>query len=184
MFRRIIQIAILLTLACAPAVAQRGPGGGGPPGGGGMGPGGPGGGMGGGLRPEFGRMPPRPDFGGGVATAPSAPALAPPGRWWNDRHVSKSLNLRDDQQRKMDDIFNANKSQLVGALNNLRSEEQRLMSMPAADLNDETKVFAAIDRVAQARAELAKQNAHVLLQMRKELDPDQLAKLDHEIGAR
>jgi hypothetical protein len=49
-------------------------------------------------------------------------------------------------------------------------------------LQDETKVFAAIDRVSQARADLEKANVHLLLQIRQQLDPSQLEQLDREIA--
>ena len=55
--------------------------------------------------------------------------------------------------------------------------------MSTSELSDESKIFASIDRVAQARAELEKANAHILLQIRKELDASQLAALDREIAS-
>ncbi|MFC6646823.1 hypothetical protein ACFQBQ_14785 [Granulicella cerasi] len=116
--------------------------------------------------------------GGGMR---SGPMLGPPGRWWDDKKVSHSLNIRSDQQKRMDDIFTANRSQLVSAYNNLQREEQKLGSMSTPDLQDESKVFAAIDRVAQARADLEKLNAHILVQIRHELDGEQLVKLDKEL---
>lgn len=125
-------------------------------------------------------------FGGnsftGGSSMRSGPQLGPPGRWWDDKKISHTLSLRTDQQHRMDDIFAANKSQLISAYTNLRHEEQALGSMSSQDLQDETKVFAAIDRVAQARAELEKQNAHILLQIRHELSGEQLARLDKELS--
>jgi len=108
------------------------------------------------------------------------PQLGPPGRWWDDKRTVRALGLRSDQQRKMDDIFNANKGQLENLLGNLQREEQRLSSLNREDLQDENKVFAAIDRVTVARAELEKASAHVLLLIRKEMDGGQLAALDRE----
>jgi len=104
------------------------------------------------------------------------------GRWWDDSKTMKKLNLRSDQQHKMDDIFEANKPALLNLYGNLQREETHLASLPAGDLQDESKVFAAIDRVAQARADLEKANVHLLLQIRQQLDPDQVAQLDHEIA--
>ena len=135
-----------------------------------------------------------PGLRGGHFAAPPTPSLTPRitphvglqlglgGRWWDDTKTVKKLNLRSDQQRKMDDIFEANKTTLLNLYGNLQREEGHLASLPAGDLQDETKVFAAIDRVAQARTELEKANVHVLLQIRQQLDPDQVAQLDHEIA--
>lgn len=110
------------------------------------------------------------------------PALAPPGRFWDDKKTAKKLDLRPEQQKRMDDLFNASKDNLLSLYNNLQSEQQRFGSMSREDLQDENKVFAQIDRVTQARADLEKANAHLLMQIRKELDPPQLAELDHEIA--
>jgi Spy/CpxP family protein refolding chaperone len=182
-FQPVFRCLLALVLAGAPAwaYAQHG---GGPGGGGGMGPGGggvPGGMIGPGARTGMGE-------GGGnerhgmfeSPTMRSGPRLGPPGRWWDDKHTVKSLNLRTDQQRRMDDIFEASKGGLLQQYANLQREEQRLSTMSREDLQDESKVFAAIDRIAQARAELAKANAHITMQLRRELDPAQLDALEKE----
>ena len=182
MSRRYVQLASFAALAAAlslPAFAQRGPGGerGAP--------GGFGGPMMGGMghpNGDFDRRGPNPGFSPNAAPV-HGPQLGLPGRWWDDKRFSKTVTLRPEQQRRMDDIFNANKGQLLNLYGNLQREEQKLATMPAADLQDEAKVFAGIDRVAQARADLEKENAHILLQIRKELDGDQLVKLDKEIAS-
>jgi Spy/CpxP family protein refolding chaperone len=112
-----------------------------------------------------------------------APQLGLPGRWWDDGKTAKKLGLRSDQQRRMDDIFEANKGNLLGLLTNLQREENHLMSLPPGELQDEAKVFAAIDRVAQARADLEKANAHLMLQIRQQMDSNQVAALDRQIAA-
>jgi hypothetical protein len=43
---------------------------------------------------------------------------------------------------------------------------------------DEAALFTQIDRVAQARAELEKAKTHMLLQIRKEMDADQISRLE------
>lgn len=134
-------------------------------------------------------MPPPPSpgrgsmntMGGGIAVR-SGPQLTPPGRWWNDHHTIKTLRLRPEQQQKMDEILNANRSQLVTAYDNLKREEARLDAMTPQDLQDEGKVFAAIDRLEAARAELAKQTVHLALEFRRTLDAEQNAQLDKEMA--
>jgi len=175
---RFATLTCLLLLGGVMAHAQGhggGPGGpGGGPGGGGMG--GPGM-MGGNRGGDRGSM--------STTTTPrihTAPQLSLPGRWWDDKKTVKLLNLRSDQQSHMDNIFEANKGNLKSLYDNLKQEEQRFGSMSHEDLQDETKVFAEIDRVAQARADLEKANFHILLQIRKEMDPGQVAALDREIA--
>jgi Spy/CpxP family protein refolding chaperone len=105
------------------------------------------------------------------------------GRWWDDHGTAHKLNLSSDQQHRMDNIFEANKPTLTNLYANLQHEEVNLASLSHADLQDETKVFAAIDRVSHARSDLEKQYAHMLLQVRQQLDPQQLDALDHQIAS-
>jgi Spy/CpxP family protein refolding chaperone len=104
------------------------------------------------------------------------------GRWWDDHGTAKKLNLNSDQQRHMDTIFETNKPTLINLYTNLQREEINLAGLSHADLQDETKVFAAIDRVSQARSDLEKENAHILLQIRQQLDTQQLDALDRQIA--
>ena len=53
----------------------------------------------------------------------------------------------------------------------------------SADQPDEAKILAQIDRVAQARAELEKANARMLLDIRRVLTPEQWQKLKAESPA-
>jgi len=165
---RLLGCVMAMVLSASIAFAQRG----GPPGGGMGGPPPMGGG-------ERGRM------GGIPEVAPPQPRsglhLAPPGRWWDDRKTAKAVGLRSEQQKRMDDIFEANRGQLETAFGNLKREVDHLGSMSREDLQDEAKVDAAIDRVAVASAELEKAKAHYQLQIRKELDSSQLAALDSQI---
>ncbi len=105
------------------------------------------------------------------------------GRWWDDHGTAKKLNLSSDQQRRMDGIFEANWPTITNLYTNLQHEEVNLGSLSNADLRDETKVFAAIDRVSQARSDLEKEYAHTFLQIRQQLDPQQLEALDKQIAS-
>ena len=105
------------------------------------------------------------------------------GRWWDDHHTAHKLNLSSDQQQRMDNIFETNKPTLVNLYTNLQHEELNLASLSPSDLKDESKVFAAIDRVSHASSDLEKENAHMLLQIRQQLNPDQIQALDHEIAS-
>jgi Spy/CpxP family protein refolding chaperone len=78
----------------------------------------------------------------------------------------------------MDDIFEQNRSVLLSRFQGLQQAEAEMDEVSKAPEPDESALFAQIDRVAQARAELDKANTHMLLQLRKELDADQLARLE------
>lgn len=106
--------------------------------------------------------------------------LAPPGRWWNDKSFAKSLKLRPDQQSRMDGIFDQNRTALQNSYLGLQQAEGRMAELAKSTNIDEAALSAQIDRVAQARAELNKTYTHLQLQLRKEMDPEQLAKLDKQ----
>lgn len=164
--------------------------GGGPPGGGGgggMGPGGPPpGGMGRGNAgdPGFGGPHGGPppgnssDATGMVSTMRGGLQLGPPGRWWDDKHFAKELKLRPDQQRHMDLHFEESRQVLLRRHDNYELEENRMEALTHSRMLDEASLFAQIDRLTQARAELEKATTHLLLQIRNEMDADQIARLE------
>jgi len=92
----------------------------------------------------------------------------------------QKLSLTADQQKKMDDIFQQSRLRLVDLNASLQKEELTLEPLLAADQPDEPKILAQIDRVAQARAELEKANARMLLGIRRVLNQDQWKKLQSE----
>jgi Spy/CpxP family protein refolding chaperone len=104
--------------------------------------------------------------------------MGPPGRWWDDPDFVTKLGLSADQQKKMDDIFNTNRLKLIDQFAALQKEEAIMEPLVSADPPDENKLLAQIDRVAQARAELEKANARMLLGIRRQLTHDQWLKLE------
>jgi Spy/CpxP family protein refolding chaperone len=119
--------------------------------------------------------------GRGGPGGPGGPMrLGPPGRWWDDPEYIKKLGLSDDQQKKMDDIFNSNRLRLIDQFAALQKEEAIMEPLVSADPPDEPKLLAQIDRVAQARAELEKANARMLLGLRRQLTHEQFLKLKAE----
>lgn len=104
--------------------------------------------------------------------------MGPPGRWWDDKKFAKNIGITQDQQKRMDDAFAANRATLVARYESLREAQAKLDAVSHAAKPPEGAVFTEIDRVAQARAELEKVNTHMLLQIRSELTPDQIGKLE------
>ncbi|HXJ39348.1 MAG TPA: periplasmic heavy metal sensor [Bryobacteraceae bacterium] len=104
----------------------------------------------------------------------------PGGRWWNNPEMAQRLSLNSDQQKKMDDIFQANRLRLIDLNATLRKDEIILEPLLSSDTPDEAKILAQIDKVAQARAELEKANARFLLGIRRALTPEQWKKLQAE----
>jgi Spy/CpxP family protein refolding chaperone len=116
-----------------------------------------------------------PDVGGGMDRGPMSPhrppmerafRMGPRGRWWNNPEVAQKLGLSADQQKKMDDIFQQSRLKLIDQHAAVEKEETILEPLLSAEQPDETRVLAQIDKVAQARAELEKANARMLLGLR------------------
>jgi Spy/CpxP family protein refolding chaperone len=106
--------------------------------------------------------------------------VGPPGRWWDDKHFVKQLKLSEDQQRHMDAIFEQNRPMLLKRYEALEQEEQRMEALTHAKTLDETTLFAQIDRIEQARADLGKATLHCQVQLRNELDAGQIARLEDQ----
>ncbi len=111
---------------------------------------------------------------------PARLQLGPPGRWWDDPDMAQRLGITSDQQKKMDDIFNSNRLKLIDLFAAVQKQEAIMEPLVEADPPDENKVLAQIDRVAQARSELEKANARMLLELRRQLSHEQWVKLQAE----
>jgi Spy/CpxP family protein refolding chaperone len=121
-----------------------------------------------------GEYPPMRAGGPGMR---SETRIAPPGMWWKNPDLVQKLSLSADQQKRMDDIFQQSRLQLIDLKANVEKQEVMLEPMLAANPPDTNKVLSQIDRVASARAELEKANARMLLGIRGVLSTDQWTKL-------
>jgi protein CpxP len=99
--------------------------------------------------------------------------MGPHGRWWNNPEFAQKLGLNSDQQKKMDAVFEQSRPALMDLLATVRKEETAMEPLLAADQPDEGKILGQIDHLAQARAELEKANARMLLGLRRILTPEQ-----------
>jgi Spy/CpxP family protein refolding chaperone len=104
--------------------------------------------------------------------------LVPSGTWWRDSKYVALLSLTMDQQRRMDDVFQQRRIPLIDIKATLDREEAILDPMLKADRLDEVMVAAQIDKVANARAELEKANAKMLLGIRQVLTAEQWTMLN------
>ncbi|MGO8717764.1 MAG: Spy/CpxP family protein refolding chaperone [Acidobacteriaceae bacterium] len=157
-------VVIMLAFACI-AVAQGGPGAG-------MGHGpqmgmpcpmeGGGPGMGHGMGPGMGH--------GGMG-------MGMGGKWWKNSELVKKLGLSDSQVQQIEKAFQDHRMQLIDLRAALEKQEVAMQPLVDAERPDEAKVTAQIDKVAQARAELEKSNAKMLLAIRRILTVEQWKQL-------
>jgi Spy/CpxP family protein refolding chaperone len=94
-------------------------------------------------------------------------------RWWTRPEEIERLGLSADQRKNLNDILQQHRLKLIDLDAALQREEVILEPLVNADQPDDAKVFAQVDRVAQARAELEKANSRMLWQVRRVLTPDQ-----------
>ena len=132
--------------------------------------------------PPGDRRPPW-DEGGPPPMRPGRPPMErtfhamPPGRWWTDPGLVQRIGLTPDQQKKIDGIFQQSRLKLIDLSAGLQKEETILEPLLEADRPEESTILLQIDRIAQARAELEKANARMLLGFRSVLSQDQWKKL-------
>ena len=109
--------------------------------------------------------------------------IAPGGMWWKNPMVVQRLALTPEQTKKMDGIFEQSRIQLIDLKANLEKQNAMLEPLLSANPPDTAKALAQIDKVAEARAELEKADARMLLGIRGVLTPEQWTKLHAGRGA-
>ena len=103
--------------------------------------------------------------------------IGPPGMWWKNPGIVAKLTLTPDQTKKMDAIFQESRVPLIDLKANIEKENARLEPLLSANPPETARTLEQIGKVAQARAELEKANAKMLLGIRGVLTPDQWTKL-------
>ena len=173
-------LTIVFACFCLFAAAGKSHAQGRPPGGppGGPPPGAPGPGSQGAPGAPNNTAPPFSTSRQSVGTSHAGLQLGPVGRWWDDKSVIHTVGIRKEQQKKMDFIFDANKPAILAAYKTFLSEQSKLDALNKDPQVDQARLFAAIDAVNQARASLQKTTSQMLLQIRQEMDPDQIVKLE------
>jgi Spy/CpxP family protein refolding chaperone len=104
----------------------------------------------------------------------------PSGRWWTDPAIVQKLALTPEQQKQIENLFQASRVKLIDLNASLQKEEVVLEPLLDVDHPDESKVLPQIDRIAQARAELEKANARMLLGFRGVLTQEQWKTLQND----
>ena len=108
------------------------------------------------------------------------PGPGPGGMWWHNPDMVRRVGLTADQQRKMDDVFQQNRPRLIDLSATLEKEEVAMEGLMRGPQLDDAKILPEIDRIAQARAELEKADARLMLGIRHVLSPDQWDKLNSD----
>jgi Spy/CpxP family protein refolding chaperone len=99
------------------------------------------------------------------------------GKWWKNSELVKKLGLSESQVQQIEKTFQDHRMQLIDLRAALEKQELTMQPLVDAERPDEAKVTAQIDKVAQARADLEKSNAKMLLAIRRILTVEQWKQL-------
>jgi Spy/CpxP family protein refolding chaperone len=80
----------------------------------------------------------------------------------------------------MDDVFQQSRLKLIDLNATLQKEEVVMDGLMRGPQLDDSRILPAVDRIAQARAELEKANARLMLGIRHVLTPEQWDKLNEQ----
>jgi len=109
---------------------------------------------------------------------PGLPGLGPGmGAWWKNSEIVSKLQLSEEQVRKIEQTFLDHKLKLIDLQADLEKQELRLQPLLDVDQPDEGKVGAQIDLITAARGRLEKENAMMMLAIRRWLSVEQWKKL-------
>jgi len=104
----------------------------------------------------------------------------PGGKWWGNPELVKKLSITPEQVKRMDDVLQQSRLKLIDLNATLQKEEVMMEGLMRGPQLDDAKILPAVDRIAQARAELEKANARLMLGIRHVLTPEQWEKLQSE----
>lgn len=103
--------------------------------------------------------------------------FGPAGAWWKNSEIVSKLQLSDEQVRKISQTFLDHKLKLIDLQAALDKEELRLQPLLDVDQPDQNRVGTQIDAITSARGRLEKENAMMMLDIRRWLSVEQWKKL-------
>jgi len=115
--------------------------------------------------------------GAGPGMGHGGPGMGMGGKWWKNSELVKKLGLSESQVQQIEKAFQDHRMQLIDLRAALEKQEATLQPLVDAEHPDEAKVTAQIDKVAQARADLEKSHAKMLLAIRRILTLEQWKQL-------
>lgn len=96
--------------------------------------------------------------------------------WW-DSPIARDLNLTDDQRKQIRSILQEYRDRLIDQRATLQKAEARFADLFAEPSPNPALVNDAIERLANARADLTRTMAHMTLRLRGVLTPEQFQEL-------
>ena len=109
--------------------------------------------------------------------APVAAADLPDGKWWKRPRLAQEIGLTPDQQQQIEKIFIHSRTKLIDLRADLEKKQLGLQELMEDRGADRRNVEKRIESVENARAELQKARALMILDMKQVLKPDQWERL-------
>lgn len=103
--------------------------------------------------------------------------FGPGGAWWKNSEIVSKVQLSNEQVKKISQTYLDHKLKLIDLQAELEKQELRLQPLMDVDQPDESKVGAQIDLITTARGRLEKENAMMMLDIRRWLSVEQWKKL-------
>lgn len=123
--------------------------------------------------PPPARAPQARRNGGMMGAGFMRPMGLPGGKFWTNTALAQKIGLTDAQTKQMDKIFQDTRLKLIDQVAAVQKAQVEMEPMLQADQPNESQVLAQIDKIAQARAELEKTNARMMLGIRQVMSVDQ-----------
>lgn len=101
------------------------------------------------------------------------------GRWWKNPLVAQKIGLNEQQIQQLEKIHQDGQLKMIDLRANLQKQRVLLRPMLQDFHPNETQVLAQLDKVSQARAEVAKARIETMLASRNVLTQDQWNKLQN-----
>jgi Spy/CpxP family protein refolding chaperone len=108
---------------------------------------------------------------------PLAAADLPDGKWWKRPRLAQEIGLTPDQQQQIEKIFVRSRTKLIDLRADLEKKQLTLQELMEDRTADRRDVEKRIESVENARAELQKARALMILDMKQVLKPDQWERL-------
>src|SRR5260370_2633403 len=109
--------------------------------------------------------------------APLAAAELPEGKWGKRRSLAQEIGLTGDQQQQIEKIFVRSRTKLIDLRGDVEKKQLGLEELMEDGGADRREVEKKIESVENARAELQKARALMILDMKQVLKPDQWERL-------
>ncbi len=91
------------------------------------------------------------------------------GKWWKNSGIVQELQLTEEQVSQIEQSFLKHRAGLMPLIDELKRHEERLSMLMRAESLKDDDILAQAELVAIARAELEKENASMMLSIRKAL---------------